>query len=407
MGRTQTTPHLRGYATKIATGIAVRQWKNSTTLRISFGYQGVECRETLSLPATKPNIQYAERLRGEILNAIAKGTFNYGAYFPDSKRARLFGHVNANPLIGDLLHDFLQRAERTLQSSTVTSYHNVCHAHLFKTFGKLPIRSLTPPLLRKWLSGLSLTTKAVRNILTPLRAILNEAVNDDILMRNPLDRVVLSKLLNKNTRQSQYKPDPFNPLEIQAILDHADDHLRPLFQFAFFSGLRSSELIALRWEDIDWDNGVAHISRAIVYGQEKSTKTHAGLRTILLLPPALAALRAQKALTFLQNKHIFHSPYTQKPWTTHRHMARPHWHALLKKAGVRYRNLYQTRHTYASMLLSAGENMLWVSKQMGHRDTEMIIKTYGKWIPRTDAKTGYQTTHDWSQAIPDFMPAPF
>src|SRR5687767_14487708 len=111
----------RGEAIKAAKGIAIRHWKNNaTTIRISFWYQGVECRETLSLPATKAHIQYAERLRGEILNAIAKGTFNYGAYFPDSKRARILGHVNANPLIGDRLKEFLAHAEHTLQKSTVT-----------------------------------------------------------------------------------------------------------------------------------------------------------------------------------------------------------------------------------------------------------------------------------------------
>src|SRR5262249_7288352 len=106
----------RGYATKAAKGVAIRHWKDSTTLRISFAYKGVSCRETLALPATKANIQYAERLRAEILNAIGRGTFNYGEYFPDSKRARIFGHINANPLMKDLFHDFLQKTRKTIQS---------------------------------------------------------------------------------------------------------------------------------------------------------------------------------------------------------------------------------------------------------------------------------------------------
>jgi integrase len=113
-----STGFTRGKATTVDTGIAVRQWQNATTLRISFRYRGIECRETLALPATKANLQYAQRLRGEILNAIAKGTFQYGHYFPNSKRARIFGHVNANPLIGDLLAQFLTQAKRTLQPST-------------------------------------------------------------------------------------------------------------------------------------------------------------------------------------------------------------------------------------------------------------------------------------------------
>lgn len=56
------------------------------------------------------------------------------------------------------------------------------------------------------------------------------------------------------------------------------------------------------------------------------------------------------------------------------------WIPALKKAGVRYRNPYQTRHTYASMMLSAGENLAWVSNQMGHSDVLITARTYARWI---------------------------
>jgi integrase len=393
------TTQQRGYATKVATGIAVRQWQHSTTIRISFWYKGVECRETLSLPANKSNLHYAERLRGEILNAIERGTFDYAQYFPDSKRARIFGHVNANPLIGDLLTQFLEQAQRALQPSTVTGYRKVSQAHLFPTFGRIPIKELTPAFIRQWVSGLNLTAKATRNILTPLRAVLNQAVNDDLIIKSPLDRVVLHKLLDKNTCQSDYVPDPFNRQEIQALIEVAEGQIKNLVQFAFFSGLRPSELIGLQWEDIDWLNGIATIRRAVVEKQEKSTKTKAGLRELLLLPPALEALIAQKPYTFKQSQRVFFNPLHQKPWICDAHIRTPHWARLFKLSGVRYRNPYQTRHTYASLLLSAGENLLWVSKQMGHRDTEMVMKTYGRWIPNADAKAGYQPIYNWEQAL--------
>jgi len=50
-------------------------------------------------------------------------------------------------------------------------------------------------------------------------------------------------------------------------------------------------------------------------------------------------------------------------------------------------------------MLSAGENMLWVAKQMGHVDTEMIIKTYGKWIPDPASKNGYTFVNNWSNIL--------
>jgi integrase len=389
----------RGHATSVATGIAVRQWQHSTTIRLTFWYKGVECRETLALPATKANLHYAQRLRGEILNAIEKGTFDYGQYFPDSKRARLFGHVNANPLIGELLNQFLVQAEKTLQPSTVIGYRKVCQAHLQPTFGRIPVRELTPAVIRHWISQLPLTTKAMRNILIPLRAVLNEAVNDDILLKNPLDRVVLAKLLDKKTSQSDYVPDPFDRQEIQALLSCAEGQVKHLIQFAFFTGLRPSEWIGLEWGDIDWIKGVVHISRAVVARQKKTTKTRAGEREVLLLPPALEALHAQKAYTFLEGKRVFHHPKHNKPWVCDNQFRECYWRKLFPLSGVRYRNPYQTRHSYASLLLSAGENMLWVAKQMGHRDTEMVIKTYGKWIPNTDVKAGYQPIYDWGRAL--------
>jgi integrase len=52
----------------------------------------------------------------------------------------------------------------------------------------------------------------------------------------------------------------------------------------------------------------------------------------------------------------------------------------LKKAGLSYREMKQTRHSFATHALSCGENPLWIAKVMGHRDTDMIIRVYGKYI---------------------------
>jgi integrase len=49
---------------------------------------------------------------------------------------------------------------------------------------------------------------------------------------------------------------------------------------------------------------------------------------------------------------------------------------------------YQSRHTYASMMLSAGENPMWVAKQLGHKDRTMIAKVYGRWMPSADVGAG-------------------
>jgi integrase len=97
-----------------------------------------------------------------------------------------------------------------------------------------------------------MTLKTVRNILTPLRNMLDQALNDGLITSNPLDRLVLSKLVDKKNRTSDWQVDPFDLDEIKAILTEAKEQARNLFQFAFYGGLRTSELIALEWGDIDW-----------------------------------------------------------------------------------------------------------------------------------------------------------
>lgn len=64
------------------------------------------------------------------------------------------------------------------------------------------------------------------------------------------------------------------------------------------------------------------------------------------------------------------------------------WVHAMKKAGVRYRRPYQTRHTYASMMLSVGEHPMWVAKQMGHSDWTIIARVYGRWMSTANGNAG-------------------
>lgn len=386
---------------KHAPGIEVRKWLSGhRTIRIIFNYKGMRCRETLSIEPTKENLRYAERLRAEILNAITRGTFSYADFFPDSPAAKKFGHMPSDITIGSMLDEYLELVKDTRELSTYLGYKKLSLTHLYPVFSKIFVRDLKPAFIRNWVRSLNLTAKTISNILIPLRAILEQAVNDDMIAANPLSRVVVSRLLSKQNKKSSFKVEPFNKEEISAILD-ATSHLqiKNLIQFACFTGLRTSELIALEWNDIDWVGGFAHICRAKVSRQIKSTKTDAGIRDVMLLGPALDALKSQKQFTFMKGKTVFHNPFSDQEWECDHQIRKIAWIPTLKKAGVRYRNPYQTRHTYASTMLSAGENILWVANQMGHVDTEMVTKTYGRWIPDNTLKAGYKPMNNWSQFL--------
>ena len=374
---------------KLARGVRIRTYASGRqSIEIQFQYRGVTCKEVLSslTPQKKGEQRFAVNMKAEIENAIEKQTFRYNEYFPNSKRARLFGHTVSTVTVGELLMDWLQDVKRTHPHSTYRCYKKSCRAHLLPEFGQLRARDLSPGHIRQWIRGRSGTLKSIRNDLTPLRAVLDRALNDDVIDKNPLDKIRVSKLVGREQAKTDYEVDPFNETEIKAILTAAfeyDPRIRNLIQVAFYTGLRTSELFGLMWEDVDWLEGSLHVLRAVVERRIKETKTKAANRHVTLLPAARAGLIDQKQYSFLEGSFVFNRPHQRGPFVDYQHLERP-WKHVLRRAGVRYRNPYQTRHTYASQLLSGGENALFVAHQMGHRTTEMIQRHYGRWVEHGD-----------------------
>lgn len=169
-----------------------------------------------------------------------------------------------------------------------------------------------------------------------------------------------------------------------------DGQGRNMVQFAFWTALCTSKLVALDWADIDFFRGVVRVSRAITQLSDHAEvpKTSAGRREVKLLQGAFNALAAQKQHTWPAGREVFQNPQTLERWAGDAPIRKTMWQWVLKKAGVRYRYPYQTRHTYASMMLSAGEHTMWVAKQMGNADWAMIARRYGRWMPDADKMAG-------------------
>ncbi|MEA1891039.1 MAG: tyrosine-type recombinase/integrase [Pseudomonadota bacterium] len=393
----------RERSVKLAQGVRIRAYvSGSRSIEIQFQYRGVQCKETLSRldPARKSDQRYAINLKAEVENAIERQTFRYDEYFPDSKRARLFGHARSNVTIKELLVSWLKDIKRTHPHSTYRCYNKSCQAHLIPEFGDYPARELNAQVIREWIRNRTGVLKSIRNDLTPLRAVLDQALNDDIIDRNPLDKIKVSKLVSRNQTKTDYMVDPFTDDEIRAVLTAAseyDPRIRNLLQFAFYTGLRTSELFGLKWCDIDWRNGTVRVQRAIVERKLKETKTKAGTRDVILLPAALESLQDQKQYSLEKGEFVFVRMKQRGPLIDYEHLERP-WKYILKLAGVHYRNPYQTRHTYASQLLSGGENPLFVAQQMGHKTTEMIMRHYGRWVEQAEEKHQHVFVSGFGQA---------
>ncbi len=360
---------------------------SASSIEITFQYQGVRCRERIALKPTTANLKKAEQHKAAIEYSIANGTFDYAATFPKSKRAIGFKQVDARQTIGEYLDYWLERKTPTLKSSTVAFYATTIRAILKPMFGDLPMHELSKKIIREKFSTYQVVNKTLMNVQSCFRSALNDAVEDEILDSNPLSGWTYK---NREQLKEEDDVDPFTREEQQAILAAARGDTWPQLQFSFWTGLRPSELIALEWGDIDWIAGEIRIVRAKTRAakEPESTKTLAGRRTVKMLAPAREALLKQKELTFLAGGRVFLNTITGEPWKHAGYIYRVIWVPAMKKSGVRWRRPYQSRHTYASMMLSAGEHPMWVAKQLGHKDWTMIAKVYGRWMPSADVGAG-------------------
>jgi integrase len=357
-------------------------------IQIAFSFRGVECRELLPRgPITKSAITYASGLRLEVLRRIKAGTFHYAEYFPDSPRARQFDAGGKRIMVRALLEAQLevyrrQVANGTLKASTLEGYAKAINSERMAFWHDVALGEATPSKLRTWIGTMDVTAKRARNLLTPLRSVFEDAVNDELIDYNPFDRIALNKLLKQTTKASDYEVDPFTEAERDALLEAARADERPMLRFWFNTGLRPGELMALRWSRIDWIAHKARVDENLVSGAVVTPKTEAGIRDVELNDQAIAALQAQKPATFLAGQQVWLNPRTNTPWGTDAQIRKTLWEPLCKRAGVRYRNPYQVRHTYASALLTAGTNPWFVAQQLGHVDVQMVFKVYGKFIPQ-------------------------
>ena len=119
-------------------------------------------------------------------------------------------------------------------------------------------------------------------------------------------------------------------------------------------------------------------------------------RWVTLLPPALEVLKAQKELTGGEGRWVFQNPRIADRWQNSERL-RVLWGYAMKAAGVRYRYPYQCRHTYASLMVSAGESPEWVAEQMGHQDSRLVAVVYGRWLRRPDVGPGEQASNAYAQ----------
>lgn len=371
---------------------------SDSSYEIAFTYKGERCRERIKAKPCPANTRKLTQFRAAVMHAIEKGEFDYAKTFPDSKRAAAHAETPGDALTVEAYFDrWLTRKKAEVKASTFKGYALIVNRWVIPKFGKMHLSDLKRGPIRDWLATIDekkekkVSNKRLSNIQSCMRSALGDAADDEIIETNPLAGYTYARAERPAEGVDADEIDPLSPTEQAAVLTKLPAGNRNMIQFALWTGLRTSELIALNWSDIDFVGGHVRVRRALTReakGIAEFPKTAAGRRDIRLLGPAKDALQAQKSLTFLAELDgpIFKTAAGER--FSGSHQLWRIWQAALKRAGVRYRNPYQTRHTYASMMLSAGEHPMWVAKQMGHADWTMIARVYGRWMPSADAEAG-------------------
>ncbi|SDG90120.1 integrase [Pseudomonas abietaniphila] len=350
-------------------------------------YEGAQCRERIPLEPSPANLKRVEQHKAAIELAIYNGTFDYAATFPNSKRTARVGYKTGQIPLSNYLLAWKDRKAKELKASTIDGYSKIINGVLIPAMGDQPLVLISRKMVKESMIKIDASNKRLSNIQSCLRSALGDAVDEELLEVNPLEGWTY---LRKEKPKTEDEIDPFSPEEQRELLSAAQGQYRNMIQFAMWTGLRTSELVALEWGDIDWLRKEVRITRGLTKAAKEAEvpKTAAGIRDVKLLPMALEALQAQKTFTYLEGGVIFQDQRYNKPFDGDQAIRKSFWIPLTRKAKVRYRNPYQTRHTYASMMLSAGEHPMWVAKQMGHKDWTMIARVYGRWIPSDSDMSG-------------------
>lgn len=369
------------------TGLEVR----SGSIRIVFYWRNRRCRETLRLEPTRPNLTYAARLRAEILRKIEIGTFEYAEYFPESDLARTTGTAPP-PTFRALAQTWL--ASANLQKSTREGYEKSLKKYIYPPIGDKPIDQVTHLMLTELLGAIKSSKKTRNNTLIPIRRVFDLAFTDGLIPANHAARL-------RYLKHQLPEPDPLSPEDVDAVLAKIEERYGPevenWFGLGFFAGMRTSEQIALRWSDVDWKENVVRVSRARVRHEEKETKT-ATTRHHELSARARVYLERQRAYTQLKGDTVFLDPVTGQPYNDDKPPRERYWRPVLAALGLRYREAYQMRHTYATMAIMAGASPIYVARQMGN-SPRIVFKHYARWIESADRGRERAKIDNYLQAV--------
>ena len=352
-----------------------KRGKDSYSIVLELGRDPATGKRKQQWVTVKGTKKEAEKKLSELLSQMDNGTY------VKPEKTTLADYLNI------WLIDY---AKPNLSPRSFERYESIVRVHLIPGLGSIALINIRPEHIQKYYSSKlesGLSARTVRYHHVVLHIALKTAVKWGLTSRNVTDAVDPPK-----ARKSEMKT--WDEEEVSLFLGNAkDSQYYALFHTALFTGMRRSELLALRWRDVDEEHCQLSISRGLhqlkdgsfVFSQPKSAKSQ---RTIALSPSNIAVLkelhekqkleRMMQGIELNDDDLVFSHPEGTplRPNTVSRA-----WSILANRAGIKIIRFHDARHTHASLMLKQGIHPKVVQERLGHSTIAITLDTYSHVAP--------------------------
>lgn len=382
----------------------VRVRPETGKIYFDFTFMQKRFREYTAMPNTAANRKQAEVIAKRIQAEIDCDAFSYEKYFPKStnlekanamvKQAEKIGtrrqRIKAGlepdmPTLNEFAEIWLQENEVRWRKATVTYMHQHTYLYILPKFGKRVVSEITRAEILSFrselakapgLKGKPLSARTINAHMSVLKTLLGEAAARYQFM-SPVERIPSLKIKRSDVQ-------PFSLVEVQQVINAMPRLYKNYVSVRFFTGLRTAEADGLRWEDIDWDRKQILVRTSAA--EDGEIKNDGSYRHISMSGLVYDALVRQKDETKQVGDLVFCSrdggPFDSANFN------KRIWKKALMSLGLAYRCPYQMRHTAATLWLASGEAPEWIARQLGHTSTQMLFKTYSRFVPNLTRRDG-------------------
>lgn len=356
-------------------GHIVKRSKDSYSIKISTGKEPISGKYKYHWASVKGTKKDAEKRLSELLHQLDNGTFMKP------------GKTTLAEYLERWLRDYVRP---NLAPRTAEGYEHICRRHIIPALGNITLTGLKPEHIQhyqseKLLGGLSHQT--IRHHHMALHRALQMAMEWGMLTRNPADAI-------HPPRAQVIEMQTWDEDEIITFLEAArSTPYFALFHTALFTGMRRSELLGLRWCDLDLLLCKAYVTRSlhvqkggqVIIRQPKTTK---GKRMIDLSPLAASILRDHQEKQAL-DRTMFGIPLKDDDYVFSDLEGKPllpntithAWIKLVKRIGIKPIRLHDARHSHASLMLKQGAHPKVVQERLGHASIQVTLDIYSHVAP--------------------------